>query len=213
MPRNKSDQSDESPVAIANKATDIISFLGSSKEYTKNGLDLVIDYFPFSQLSDELREWTFQLVKSNMYTLYANSNDGWNDSSKRREMSEEHARYLIAKQKSDGTPVGFVYFQFTYEETMDDNVDAEVIYCYEIQVIPEATNKGLGEHMMRLMENIGRHWGMEKSMLTVFKANERAFKFYKERLGYQLDEISPSVCLPPRRARRFDYEILSLRLQ
>jgi hypothetical protein len=31
-------------------------------------------------------------------------------------------------------------------------------------------------------------------MLTVFKANEKAMDFYCQRLNYEFDEDSPSVC-------------------
>jgi hypothetical protein len=43
------------------------------------------------------------------------------------------------------------------------------IISYELQIDDSARGKGLGEHMMRLLEKIGMHWKMEKVMLTVFK--------------------------------------------
>lgn len=67
---------------------------------------------------------------------------GWDSESKVKEMREEGARYLIAKQvnnidensgenSSIGKPIGFLLFQFTWEETMsDDDQEIEVIYWY-----------------------------------------------------------------------------------
>ena len=62
---------------------------------------------------------------------------------------------------------------------------------------------------MSLFEDTGRRIGLEKGMLTVFKANTAALAFY-ERLGYGVDEFSPE----PRELRNGtvkepDYLILS----
>jgi ribosomal protein S18 acetylase RimI-like enzyme len=50
-------------------------------------------------------------------------------------------------------------------------------------MVKESRGKGLGSYMMKFMEEAGRAFGMRKSMLTVFKSNDRALQFYK-RLGY-----------------------------
>lgn len=42
---------------------------------------------------------------------------------------------------------------------------------YELQLTPETRGKGLGTYLMKLLEDIGRHWHMEKVMLTVFRGN------------------------------------------
>ncbi|KAG0049892.1 hypothetical protein BGZ83_005267 [Gryganskiella cystojenkinii] len=121
-------------------------------------------------------------------------------------MQDDISRYLICFHKD--VPVAMVHFQFLEEETMTDR-DAEVAYCFEIQVVPEYQRKGIGAYMIGLLETIGKNAGMEKVMLTVFKANKNAIKFYIDQLNYQYDEISPCVCLTRGRASRFDYEILS----
>ncbi|CAG8614113.1 12985_t:CDS:2, partial [Gigaspora rosea] len=67
---------------------------------------------------------------------YENSSIGWNPSEKLKELSEAGARYLIARQVHTinnnviiGNPIGFVMFQFTFEETMaDDDSKIETIY-------------------------------------------------------------------------------------
>ncbi|ORY94828.1 hypothetical protein BCR43DRAFT_494655 [Syncephalastrum racemosum] len=145
-----------------------------------------------------------------MYTMYAESKDGWNDAHKKKEMRVPEARYLIARSADEPHDLkGFLYFQLLYEETMDDNVMAAVAYCFELQIAPAARNQGIGEFLLQLLCHIGHHWNMEKVMLTVFKANERAMRFYTQKLGFDLDEISPGKVLPPSRMREFDYEILS----
>lgn len=79
---------------------------------------------------------------------------------------------------------GFLAFMFTYEDGI------AVIYCYELHLQERYQGKGLGKCLMRLMEDIGRRAGVEKAMLTVFRANETARGFY-ETLGYGEDAFSP----------------------
>ncbi|KAJ5373949.1 hypothetical protein N7517_005955 [Penicillium concentricum] len=103
--------------------------------------------------------------------------------------------------------LGFLSFMVTYED------GKEVVYCYEIHLSPAARGRGVGRLLMDQMEGIGRAVGLEKSMLTVFKSNEIARRFY-ERLGYEVDEYSPR----PRMLRNgtikdVDYLILSKRLK
>ena len=50
--------------------------------------------------------------------------------------------------------------------------------------------KGVGKHLMVVLEIIALKLGMEWVMLTVFNANEAAGAFYR-RLGYGVDETSP----------------------
>ncbi|GAB5588400.1 hypothetical protein Unana1_03300 [Umbelopsis nana] len=178
-----------------------------------NDWQVDIDYYHIDDLPDHLKQWAFELFKTNMLTLYKNSNDGWDEEHKIAEMYAKEARYLIARSRSDPNQLfGFLLLQMVQEETMDDDVLADVAYCYELQIDDSARGKGLGEHMMRLLEEIGMHWKMEKVMLTVFKANTKAYKFYTKKLGFELDEISPDKCLRPRQARKFDYHILSKKL-
>ncbi|KAJ5498133.1 Acyl-CoA N-acyltransferase [Penicillium expansum] len=103
--------------------------------------------------------------------------------------------------------LGFLSFMVTYED------GKEVVYCYEIHLSPKARGRGVGNLLMSQMEGIGRAVGLEKSMLTVFKSNEIARRFY-DRLGYEVDEYSPQ----PRMLRNgtikdVDYLILSKMLK
>ncbi|KAJ5631476.1 uncharacterized protein N7484_011576 [Penicillium longicatenatum] len=103
--------------------------------------------------------------------------------------------------------LGFLSFMITYED------GKEVVYCYEIHLAAAARGRGLGALLMSRMEEIGRSVGVKKAMLTVFKSNVNACRFY-EKGGYVIDEYSPQ----PRRLRNgtikeFDYAILSKRLE
>ncbi|KAI8919352.1 hypothetical protein DFJ77DRAFT_274334 [Powellomyces hirtus] len=138
-------------------------------------------------------------------------------------MTEENALYVVATEQRPGGPaekVGFLYFQFTMEDSCDDEGDSErsdqesedrqapVIYCYELQLETGYQRRGFGTYFMDMLEELGSKYRMRKSMLTVFKSNTAAIAFYQKR-GYRIDGISPSNHLPPRRAARVSYEIFS----
>ncbi|KAG9327593.1 hypothetical protein KVV02_003838 [Mortierella alpina] len=209
MPKASVDS--HSNLARANKLTSaqLNQLLGPDKSYTPDRHpDCVLSTVAFhiDDLSPTLRSFTMDLVESNMKALYMSSKDGWCREDKEDEMQDITSRYLVTFHGEK--PVGMVHFQFVEEETMTDR-DAEVAYCFEIQVVPEYQRRGIGAHLISLLEAIGRATQMEKVMLTVFKANKNAIKFYTDQLHYAYDEISPCVCLTRGRASRFDYEILS----
>ena len=47
--------------------------------------------------------------------------------------------------------------------------------------------------MMQICELMARKNAMKKVMLTVFKTNVAAMRFYTKKMKYQIDEISPSL--------------------
>ncbi|KAJ5734422.1 Acyl-CoA N-acyltransferase [Penicillium malachiteum] len=109
--------------------------------------------------------------------------------------------------EADGGVLGFLSFMVTYED------GKEVIYCYEIHLSLAVRGQGFGALLMGRMDDIGKLVGLEKAMLTVFRSNVAACRFY-EKLGYEVDECSPR----PRKLRNgtikeYDYLILSKRLK
>lgn len=171
-------------------------------------------------------ESCFALIEQTSVADYSASSMGWSPSKKRKEMRLPDMRYMVLRSTSDyNTPVngtaeeheqedegpkqrtppvaGFLSFMTTYED------GKEVLYCYEVHVNPSLQGSGLGGQLMRLFEETGRRIGLEKAMLTVFRANAAALRFY-ERLGFSVDEYSPG----PRKLRNgtvkeSDYLILS----
>ncbi|KAF9559397.1 N-alpha-acetyltransferase 40 [Mortierella alpina] len=107
------------------------------------------------------------------------SKDGWCREDKEDEMQDITSRYLVTFHGDK--PVGMVHFQFVEEETMTDR-DAEVAYCFEIQVVPEYQRRGIGAHLISLLEAIGRATQMEKVMLTVFKASRFDYEILSKAL-------------------------------
>lgn len=156
-------------------------------------------------------EACFALIEQTSANDYTSSSMGWSPIKKRKEMRLPDMRYILLRHKGPPTspdgkrmPVlGFASFMTTYED------GKEVLYCYEIHLDPSLQGQGLGGQLMGSLEEIGRRIGLEKVMLTVFKANGSAVRFY-EKLGYDVDEFSPQ----PRTLRNGavkepDYLILS----
>ncbi|PGH10341.1 hypothetical protein GX51_00098 [Blastomyces parvus] len=177
-------------------------------------------------------ESCFLLVKLTSSEMYKHSTTGWSPVKKKNEMKLLDMRYMLlvrsttpsspqpptptesdCQKNSDKrarTPQtggrelgGFLSFMVTYED------DIEVLYCYEIHLAPELQHRGVGKMLLGYYEEIGRNIGLQKTMLTVFKANGPAIRFY-ERLGYGEDEFSPKpMKLRNGHTREYDYMILS----
>nr|XP_031864304.1 uncharacterized protein CI109_000217 [Kwoniella shandongensis]KAA5531376.1 hypothetical protein CI109_000217 [Kwoniella shandongensis] len=86
--------------------------------------------------------------------------------------------------------LGFSSFRFDTEETLSTR-DAEVVYCYEVQLSPKARGLGLGKLLIDHLEEVGKRREMDKVMLTCLKSNTTALNFYTKH-GYTPDEIDPT---------------------
>merc|ERR1711992_371342 len=139
------------------------------------------------------------LLERNMKDLYIQSEWGYNPETKRSELMEDAAWYLLAREAESNKPVAFSHFRF------DMDHDDDVLYCYEIQLEESVRRKGLGKFMMKVLELMMMKSDMLKIMLTVFKHNDVASKFFKEVLKYDIDETCPYDTV----YEQFDYEILS----
>ncbi|KAL9595120.1 MAG: hypothetical protein Q9219_006637 [cf. Caloplaca sp. 3 TL-2023] len=147
-----------------------------------------------STISSEHLNSCFNLIATSSADQYAMSSIGWSPAKKLKEMRLPDLRYLLLiNQGIDGASScveGFISFMLTYED------GHEVIYCYEIHLLPRLQGLGTGKYLMGLMETAGSNAGVEKSMLTVFVQNQAAMKFY-DKLGYTKDKFSPE----PRKMR------------
>ncbi|KAL1408190.1 hypothetical protein Q8F55_004995 [Vanrija albida] len=188
-----------------------------------------------AQLSPSARDALYTLLDSNMAPLAAHTSMAHAEGPKRAEMFHRDARYLVltrqqpmpgalppspaARRRVDISPdelLGFASFRFDTEETAGVE-DAEVIYCYEVQLAPEARGAGLAGQLMAELEGIGAARGMDKAMLTCLASNTPALRFYAK-AGYTPDEIDPTRMADDDgwedvdadgEVRRPDYRILS----
>ena len=150
-------------------------------------------------LDNDTKDWVMQLFSKNMKALYERSDWGWNDANKRKELFDDRAWYLLARDADNGKPVAFSHFRF------DMDYDDEVLYVYEIQLEERVKRKGLGTFMMQILDLLAVRADMRKIMVTVFKHNPAAQKFFKEKMKYDLDETCPVDDV----YEQYDYQILS----
>ena len=53
-------------------------------KYAKNGVSVDLKFFKQSQLTEELSEWAFALLKDNMQKIYEDGGWGWKDEKKEK---------------------------------------------------------------------------------------------------------------------------------
>eukprot|EP00921_Rhytidocystis_pertsovi_P009349 GHVQ01015042.1.p1 GENE.GHVQ01015042.1~~GHVQ01015042.1.p1 ORF type:complete len:371 (-),score=40.75 GHVQ01015042.1:344-1456(-) len=154
----------------------------------------------------------FFTIKRNMKELYDSSNFnevGWSDEQKWKEVTDSESRYIIAHVVGEhkgtdfegncsgsrglgGSIAGFVHFRFEVDSDNPGNhKDSPVMYIWDLQLKDWAQRKGLGKHLINVLDLSARHLGMEKLMCTVLKENVGASKFYREKCGFCTDESSP----------------------
>ena len=167
----------------------------------KSGTDLEIDLLHAEALKTDRKdvlETCFRLVEESSSNDYKASEIKWSSASKRKEMVLPDMRYLVVRERTRpensesseartavGPSIyGFVSFMITYEDGY------EVIYVYEIHLDPRVRGQGVGTVLMSMVEAVGRKAHVEKCMLTVFTANQKASRWY-EHCGYRVDDFSP----------------------
>lgn len=180
-----------------------------------------------TDMADDTMQECLQIFDANMGDLYRQSTWGLDLSTKLEELQHRKARFLMIHEimkddekmtnnnndsatKNDTTKslAGFVHFRFCFN---DDETPTElVLYVYEVQVRAEYQKSyGIGTKLMHTIETtILARSGMNKVMLTVFKANVQAMHFYRNKLKYIIDEDSPS-----KHDTYAEYEILSKLMQ
>jgi len=183
----------------ANAQPDPLEPLPSFKKFERNGVDLALEAKRVGSLDTSTKDWIFDLMERNMKEMYTKSEWGWNADNKRKELNEDAAWFLIARERETEVPVAFSHFRF------DMDHDDDVLYCYEIQLEECVRRKGLGKFMMKVLELMMMKNDLLKIMLTVFKHNDIASSFFKDVLKYEIDETCPYDTV----YEQFDYEILS----
>ncbi|CAH0480127.1 unnamed protein product [Peronospora belbahrii] len=196
---------ENSKLVAANAISDVTVDFQAFSHYNRNGINVSIHGLQSKHLSKVTRDSVVALFESNMKSLYQSSSWGYDSVAKYMELFEDAARYLLVYDQSDQVLsslkplVGFAHFRFVEDD------GALVLYLYEVQLAARAQHCGLGKFIMQLLLLVARKQGMELMVLTVFKNNTGAMRFYRERLGFAIDETSPSACGDDSQ----DYEILS----
>ncbi|KAI9219294.1 acyl-CoA N-acyltransferase [Blastocladiella britannica] len=131
----------------------------------------------------------FALVEANMQDQY-NAVDVWDRDEKRAELLDPQMRFLVLVDHLESV-CGALIFQFSTEEDADGDWENPIGYCYEIQVRSDCQGLGMGKFMVQWVADICHGAQMKQLLLTVFKINEQAIKFYLKQ-GFRIDGTSPS---------------------
>ena len=77
---------------------DLLKDYPAFQQYNRNGLELELEFHKAEKLPENVLDWAFTLCKANMEDFY-NTSWGWNDTTKREELSAPEARFLLAYTK------------------------------------------------------------------------------------------------------------------
>ncbi|KAJ6610067.1 acyl-CoA N-acyltransferase [Mycena sp. CBHHK59/15] len=125
-------------------------------------------------LDEDARNSLWDMFEANMRPMYTRSSFGWDPPHKKGELFDPLSRFILVYPNGDeGSLIAFTAFRFEFEE------DESILYCYDLQVSPAVQRQGLGRALMDHLAKIGAHFCLDKIMLTVFKVNKGALKFYK----------------------------------
>jgi ribosomal protein S18 acetylase RimI-like enzyme len=187
--------------------------LAGTEATTTTTTSTTLSYKSSHNISQTIFQQCLDLFRENMSSFYQDSSWGLDMSEKEEEFHHDHARFLLVFASSS-VLAAFVHFRFEYDH--EQYPTCGVLYVYELQVSKHYQGKGLGKSLMEIVHDIGRQQYptvISKIVLTVFKNNSRAIKFYKQTLGYIIDETDPSHCqFEEGQCHQEDYEILSLPL-
>ncbi|KRZ11441.1 N-alpha-acetyltransferase 40 [Trichinella zimbabwensis] len=157
--------------------------------------DLKFEICTRSDLPEKLFIEMFNLLESNMKSLYERSSWGWDREKKVEEMNDKACRYIVATNEV-GSVVGFCHFRFDMERSRT------ALYCYEIQVAENYRRQGVGSAIIEIIKQLAAKTKILNIFVTVFKFNENSLKFFVKQ-SFVEDTYSP------KKEEHADYYILS----
>eukprot|EP00040_Diaphanoeca_grandis_P002642 m.22325 g.22325 ORF g.22325 m.22325 type:complete len:261 (-) comp13772_c0_seq1:184-966(-) len=169
---------------------DVTSSFKPFMAFNRNGLNLEIEFR--ASLSTKMRTWCMKAAKHNMVGVPTNMDD----QEKMEELKYKANRFLVVREKStnpdeQGAPVAFVNFRFTLQgELLEEAVGLPSLYVYDIQVVPKFQRKGLGMHLMSLLQLIARKENMTYVSVIVPDNCDPMENFINNKLkGFEEDDF------------------------
>ncbi|VDQ11859.1 unnamed protein product [Trichobilharzia regenti] len=176
-------------VEEANRISDIKTELNVSFQPPDNlnvisdGI-LTVECIRASKADEAVIDELMSLLQQNMQDMYTASSWGWNAQMKRDEAFSSKSWLIICRKSvSSATPEGFRF---------EREGEHPVLYCYEIQLYPQYQHLHVGTFLMEILSSIALAANMHRVVLTVFKSNVNAVKFFRK-LGFQTDKTDPSI--------------------
>lgn len=155
-------------------------------QYNRNGLDCEITFA--HKLTDSELDWAFTLTKSTMEERYDASGYGWDDEDKEQSFIEPGTRFLLVKEKGWDTPIAFAHFRFSVQgEIMEVMKGEPSLFLWDIHVEPEFQRKGLGKHLLTVLELIARQQKMKVISIPVQLKDDVCTNWINKMKGYSPD--------------------------
>mmetsp|Transcript_5249 Transcript_5249/g.33010 ORF Transcript_5249/g.33010 Transcript_5249/m.33010 type:complete len:306 (-) Transcript_5249:597-1514(-) len=167
---------------------DVMHGFEAFSSYQRCDMDLKVEFYAGKGMPKGTNKACFLLAKENSKDVYEQSGYGWFDDEKQSELREPSARFLVVKDvQKDEHVVAFLHFRFTLQGELVDCEEGEpAIIVYDIQVAPAYQRKGLGKHLMQLIELIADRYHIGFVMAPLIKGDPRSVAFFQSKLkGYE----------------------------
>lgn len=153
-------------------------------KYNRNDLDLEIEFAVRPEA--KLRKALFRISKENMEEV----DEYWEASEKREELEYKANRFLIVRDKCNhGEIVAYCNFRFTMQgELLDEMAGRPSLFVYDLQVKGDRQRKGIGKHMMSLLQLVAKKTSMSYVSIMVPDDAEDMDNFIETKLkGFEQD--------------------------
>lgn len=160
--------------------------------YRRNDLQLQIDFSTKLTMIEINR--SFELTKTHMENIYESSGYGWDDEEKMHELTEQGARFLLIRAnierngRASSKLLGFVHFRFTVQGNVVDQMAGEpCLYIWDIQLDKTIQRKGVGRHLITLLELIARREKMNYVSLPIQNTDDQSKSWISKIRGFKID--------------------------
>jgi len=158
--------------------------------FKRNGLDLSVEFAV--RPTTKMRNRLFKICKDNM----EDTDDGWDDAEKRSELDQKPNRFLlIREQAAEGAKanpvIGYCNFRFSMQgELLDEMIGMPTLFVYDLQIASKIQHKGVGLHIMNLLQLIARKECMTFVSMLVPWGCVAMETFIEQKLkGFEEDEL------------------------
>lgn len=141
-------------------------------EFSRNNLNLKINFT--AKLTNDQLDYVFEMAKDNMEERYDASGYGWDDEDKERELTEDGTRFLLIRDMNKDADdendriIGFVHFRFSVQgDILDVMAGDTCLFIWDIHLEEEYQRKGVGKHLVMLLELIARREQMAQILIPV----------------------------------------------
>jgi len=158
--------------------------------FKRNGLDLSVEFAV--KPATKMRNRLFKICKDNM----EETDDGWDDAEKRAELEQKPNRFLFIRERAadDAKPnpvIGYCNFRFSMQgELLDEMIGMPTLFVYDLQIASKIQHKGVGLHVMNLLQLIARKESMTFVSMLVPWGCVAMETFIENKLkGFEEDEL------------------------